>query len=103
MALQLAVANPPFTPGPFDTEIGLECLRQCAVRLDPVDHDLIMSYYESLGRERQLERRQLARQFGLTPSGLCVRVYRIRRSLEVAMRECLAGRMIRGRVTGRRS
>lgn len=103
LALRLAVANPPFTPGPFDTETGVECLRHCAGRLDPSDRELILSYYESLGRERQQERRQLALQLGLTPSALRVRAYRIRRSLEVAMRECLAGRTSVGRVPGRRS
>jgi DNA-directed RNA polymerase specialized sigma24 family protein len=77
----------------FDSEPGLECLRSCAARLAADDRDLILGYYESIGRERQQERRALAERFGLTPSALRVRAYRIRRSLEACTRHCLAGRL----------
>jgi DNA-directed RNA polymerase specialized sigma24 family protein len=89
-ALRLAAAGP--APTPFETETGLDCLRECAARLPAADRELVLGYYESVGREGQAARKDLARRHGLTPAALRVRVFRIRRQLEASTRRCLAER-----------
>jgi DNA-directed RNA polymerase specialized sigma24 family protein len=75
---------------PYESEAGVECMRRCAARLPPDDRELILRYYESAGRDRQRERRELAVRLALSPSALRLRAYRIRRVLEVCTRRCLA-------------
>ncbi len=74
-----------------ETEAALECLRRCARGLEAGDRDLILAYYDSMGRDRQDARKTLAQGLGLTAVGLRVRAHRIRRALEACTRRCLAG------------
>jgi DNA-directed RNA polymerase specialized sigma24 family protein len=71
---------------------AVECIRRCTSRLPPEDQDLILHYYESGGRDRQEERKELAARLGLSPVALRLRAYRIRRALEKCTRDCLGGR-----------
>lgn len=91
-ALLRAGRESPAWVTPFESETGLDCLRCCAQRLPPADRELILAYYDSMGRERQHERKLLAARLGLTPNALRLRAYRIRRWLEDCSRRCLAGR-----------
>jgi DNA-directed RNA polymerase specialized sigma24 family protein len=74
-----------------ETEAGLECLRRCALGLEPAERGLILAYYDSMGRDGQRARKDLAQRLGLTAVGLRVRAHRIRRALEACTRRCLAG------------
>jgi DNA-directed RNA polymerase specialized sigma24 family protein len=74
-----------------EPEDGLECVRRCAARLPAGDRELILAYYQSGGRELQHDRKALADRFSLSPNALRLRVYRIRRILQAAVRDCLGG------------
>jgi DNA-directed RNA polymerase specialized sigma24 family protein len=95
-ALREIASTPEAFTNPFDTEIGQECVRRCADQLDPADRDLILAYYGSEGAEAQQERRALAERFGLTPTALRVRAFRIRRELGACARQYLASRPVAG-------
>jgi RNA polymerase sigma factor (sigma-70 family) len=65
-----------------------ECLRNCLERLPEVDQQLFLSYRVDKGQ--YLERRKnLAKEFGLTPGALRVRVIRLREKLEKCLARCL--------------
>jgi DNA-directed RNA polymerase specialized sigma24 family protein len=74
----------------YESDAAVECVRGCAGRLPPDDRELILRYYESAGRDRQHERREIALRLGLSSSALRLRAYRIRRVLETCTRRCLA-------------
>jgi DNA-directed RNA polymerase specialized sigma24 family protein len=80
---------------PSDDEIGKECIRRCADRLNPADRDLIIAYYGSEGGAAvSQDRRAVAERFGLTSTALRVRAFRIRRELGACARQCMAGRPV---------
>lgn len=66
----------------------LECLHQCLQRLPVEDQMLFLAYRVDKGHYVE-NRRNLAKQFGLTPGALRVRIIRIREKLE----QCLDRRL----------
>src|SRR5204863_270278 len=66
-----------------------ENLENMLVRLDEAlsaipksDRELILSYYSGSKRNKIIQRRALAQQFGLRPNALRLRVFRIRREIK---------------------
>jgi RNA polymerase sigma factor (sigma-70 family) len=65
------------------------CLDACLARLDPESRRLILGYYEGQHRDRIDHRQVLARELGVSPESLRVRLHRIRARLLVCLNECL--------------
>ena len=66
-----------------------ECLDKCLNELSPANRELLLRYYEASKREKVKTRQTLAAQFGLQPSTLRMRVFRIRTTLEKCLEDCM--------------
>jgi RNA polymerase sigma factor (sigma-70 family) len=66
-----------------------ECLDKCLNELSPANRELLLRYYEASKREKVRTRQTLAAQFGLQPSTLRMRVFRIRTMLEKCLENCM--------------
>lgn len=65
------------------------CLNKCLVVLSDEERDIVVQYYASEERTSIEHRHKLAQQFNLTPNGLRVRAFRIRRRLQKCAENCL--------------
>jgi len=66
----------------------LECLDQCAGKLDSANRKLIFGYYFGEERVKIDNRRALAEALGITVNALSIRACRIRDQLELCVRQC---------------
>lgn len=66
----------------------LQCLEECANKLEDVNRDLIFRYYYGKEREKIENRRALAQELGLTVNALSIRACRIRGKLEDCVKKC---------------
>lgn len=66
----------------------LQCLEECANKLEDVNRDLIFRYYYGKEREKIENRRALAEELGLTVNALSIRACRIRGKLEDCVKKC---------------
>ena len=66
----------------------LACLHHCLQRLSAEDRMLFLAYRVDKGHYME-SRRNLAKQSGLTPGALRVRIIRIREKLEQCLDRCL--------------
>jgi len=64
-----------------DLENRLKQLDTALSAIPKSDRDLILNYYSGSGRNKINHRRALAKQFGLQPNALRLRVFRIRREI----------------------
>jgi DNA-directed RNA polymerase specialized sigma24 family protein len=83
----VALEREPLAESPFVDEAPFECLDECLALLDPADRRLVLRYYD--GRSQIAERRQLARELGISPTALRLRTHRLRLRLE----RCVRGRL----------
>ncbi len=67
----------------------LNCLENCTLQLDPVNHKIITRYYVGKERVKIENRRELAASLGITMNALSIRACRLRDKLEVCVRQCL--------------
>lgn len=67
----------------------LSCLEQCLETLDSTQREIIARYYSGQEREKINNRRELARQLGISPNALTIRACRIRDKLEACVSRCL--------------
>jgi hypothetical protein len=67
----------------------MDCLRQCAAKLDRNSRDLIFRYYIGEEKVKIDNRRALARALAITTNALTIRACRIREKLELCVRECV--------------
>lgn len=70
-------------------ERRMDCLRQCAAKLDSASRDLILRYYIGAEKVKIDNRRALARALAITTNALSIRACRIREKLELCVRECV--------------
>jgi hypothetical protein len=70
-------------------ERRMDCLRQCAAKLDRDSRDLIFRYYIGEEKVKIDNRRALARALAITTNALTIRACRIREKLELCVRECV--------------
>lgn len=66
----------------------LNCLGQCAGKLEPLGREIITRYYAGEERGRIENRRALADELGITTNALSIRACRIRERLEGCVRRC---------------
>jgi RNA polymerase sigma factor (sigma-70 family) len=72
----------------IQSQAETRCLQQCLQRLSAEDRVLFLAY--RVDKAHYMEnRRRLAKQFGLTPGALRVRIIRIREKLEQCLDRCL--------------
>jgi DNA-directed RNA polymerase specialized sigma24 family protein len=101
-ALQAFAGSTPDPRPAFESDAGVECVRQCIEELDVEDRRFIVDYYDGSGRDLQRARKELADRLGITPTALRLRSYRLRRLLEASVRKCLQGRAEGGAHRGER-
>ena len=70
-------------------ETMLNCLEQCADKLEPADREIITRYYTGKERVKIENRRALAAELGITMNALSIRACRIRDKLEGCVRQCV--------------
>lgn len=75
-----------------DKEKMLNCLEQCASKLEPLHREIITRYYSGTERVRIENRRALADKLGITINALSIRACRIRDKLEDCIRQCLGAK-----------
>jgi DNA-directed RNA polymerase specialized sigma24 family protein len=68
-------------------QLPLDCLDECLASLSTTDRRLVLRYYD--GRDQIAERKQLAREMGITPTALRLRTHRLRTRLESCVTSCL--------------
>ncbi len=78
-----------FTHGERANEDEVACLEKCLQILPAQDRQLVLAYYEEVGRAKIDDRKALAASSGLQPGALRTRVHRIRARLEECTRRCL--------------
>jgi DNA-directed RNA polymerase specialized sigma24 family protein len=69
-------------------EIFLVCTRQCLQKLKPEDRELFLRAKRIRGEEKK-KQEELAKEFGMIPSALPKKVYRMREKLEQCGRQCV--------------
>ncbi len=84
---------PPYVapPDPPDQEIERmsNCLDKCLAELEPHERDLVMRYQEDEKQKRIDQRKQLAKELGITRNALRVRIFHIHERLEKCIKERL--------------
>ena len=83
---QIAPAPP---NDPNQIELEYNCLEQCIERLSKEDRELLLRYYGADGRVETEHRRALAKERGIAPNALRIRVYRIRQALKQCVEKCV--------------
>lgn len=71
-----------------DLEDMLKQLDDALSEIPKSDRELILTYYTDSGRNKINHRRDLARQFGVGPNALRLRVFRIRREIRNHILQC---------------
>lgn len=74
---------------PYEIDERQQSLRYCLERLSESDRSIVLSYYQYDQKTKLADRKQLARDRGLTMNALWIRVSRIRSSLAACIRERL--------------
>ncbi len=80
---------PPPPKEPLRAEEEYACLEKCMERLPSRSRELVLQYYQEEKRAKIDLRKKLAAQMGIPFNALVIRAFRIRRSLEQCMSECL--------------
>ncbi len=70
----------------------LNCLEQCAGKLEPPNLETIIRYYVGKERARIENRRALAEELRITLNALSIRACRIRDKLEDCIRQCVGAK-----------
>lgn len=73
-----------------DEDEARACLEKCLQTVPAQDRQLVLAYYEEVGRTKIDDRKALAASSGLQPGALRTRVHRIRARLEECTRRCMA-------------
>ena len=86
---------------PADDEAGVEesCLEHCLERLSPADKQLVLDYHQGERSARIRGRSGLARDLGLTPNALRLKIHRVTSRL----RECVLGCVEQGGLVAARA
>lgn len=66
----------------------LDCLEKCTGELEPLNRELIVSYYFGEERVKIENRRKLAEKLGISVNALSIRACRIRDKLETCVGKC---------------
>jgi DNA-directed RNA polymerase specialized sigma24 family protein len=67
----------------------LTCLEECSHKLEPLNREIIIRYYEGSARTKIDGRRALAEELGISVNALTIRACRIREKLEICIRKCI--------------
>jgi DNA-directed RNA polymerase specialized sigma24 family protein len=88
-----SVPLPPDPPAPEveddDSSERAACLEQCLSGLSPDMRQALLDYYTGEGRDAIFRRQRVARRLGVSATGLRLRMFRQRLSLETCVRTCL--------------
>ncbi len=82
----------PSTPAPTinNIEPEYECLENCLHELPPADKELVLRFYRAEKQAKIEERKDLAKELGLTENALRLRLFRLRQKLAACLEKCLA-------------
>lgn len=76
-------------PDPQPDDPTMDCLERCLDELQPRPRGWIMRFYTGSGSAKIAARTELARELGVDPNALRVRMFRLRASLEACVENCL--------------
>ena len=79
----------PTEPEPIFSEVYYQCLEGCLNKLTPEKRDLILTYYAEKKSAKIESRKEIRRKMGVKADALRVRTYRIRKTLERCIFECV--------------
>jgi len=86
--------NAPGQAQALDTvEVRVGCLERCLKELPEESRELIVSYYQGLGRSHLEGRRLLAQRLGISYTNLKTRAHRIRIRLLECLQTCTEGKL----------
>lgn len=80
------------SPAPDTAEIELQsrCLQRCLQQeLTQAEQSLVLKYHESDGRERIRQRKELAKQFGISLNALRIRLFHLLARLRPCVSNCV--------------
>ncbi len=82
----------PSTPAPNikNIEPEYECLEECLNELPSADKELVLRFYREEKQAKIEERKDLAKELGLTKNALRLRLFRFRQKLAACLEKCLA-------------
>lgn len=80
--------SPPDTEPTF-SEIYYDCLDRCLSELASEKRELILRYYREMKRAKIESRKKIRQELSLGADALRVRAYRIRKTLEHCVRDCV--------------
>src|SRR6185295_8842009 len=72
-----------------ETERDYECLERCLEQLPADNRRLVLGYYQEERKAKIDHRKLLAAELGIAVNALRICAHRIRRALEICVRECL--------------
>lgn len=81
--------RPPLEIEPTFSELYYDCLDRCLGQLTSEKRELILRYYREMKRDKIESRKNIRQEMSLRPDALRVRAYRIRRTLERCVRDCV--------------
>jgi DNA-directed RNA polymerase specialized sigma24 family protein len=84
------VQLPPPTWNSDDVDPEYECLEKCLEALTAQNRELVLQYYQEEKQAKIDNRRRLADKLGIAINALRIRAHRIRNSLELCVRTCVA-------------
>jgi RNA polymerase sigma factor (sigma-70 family) len=87
---RVTAATPPRPEPAEDREADYVCLDHCLERLAAGDRELLEAYYQGEKGLRIERRKQLAKQLGISPGILRVRLHQIRQELRQCVSRCLS-------------
>jgi DNA-directed RNA polymerase specialized sigma24 family protein len=76
---------------PTFSELYFDCLEQCLSQLPSEKRALILRYYSEIKSAKIESRKKIRQEMSLKPDALRVRTYRIRKTLEQCVRDCVEG------------
>lgn len=82
--------EPPPAPDHSEIERQCTCLDECLERLTtPRERDIVLRYHQKEKKEKIRERKQLARELGISLNALRIRIWHIHTRLRPCVQECL--------------
>lgn len=77
-----------------ETQLRMDCLKQCLAALPQKSRELVTEYYEGDGAVKINRRKELAARLGMPINALRIRACRLRDKLEACMGRCQVSKRV---------
>lgn len=75
-------------PDPIDIEPAYKCLEKCLNELLPADREILLRFYRENKQAKIDDRKELAKELGVTENALRLRMFRLRQKLAECITKC---------------